>query len=93
MKAVRLDGASATTQQIKGRVLVHDLGPDLRKGTVLGPEHLDRVRQAREVHVVELEPGDLHEDAAARRLAAALSSPGLEATAPMQSQERPISAK
>ncbi len=88
MKAVRLDGASATTQQIKGRVLVHDLGADLRKGTILGPQHLDRVRQAREVHVVELEPGDLHEDAAARRLAAALSSPGLEAIPPVQSQAR-----
>jgi len=69
-------------------VLVHDLGPDLRKGTILDDQHLVRVRQAREVHVVELEPGDLHEDAAARRLAAALASAGLEAKAPVQSQAR-----
>ncbi|MEO8743885.1 MAG: hypothetical protein ABI334_01210 [Candidatus Dormiibacterota bacterium] len=88
MKAVRLDGASATAGDIEGRVLVHDLGADLRKGTVLGSGHLDRVRQAREVHVVELEPGDLHEDEAARRLAAALSGPGLEAKPPVQSQAR-----
>ncbi|HEX2647402.1 MAG TPA: hypothetical protein VHO95_09245 [Candidatus Dormibacteraeota bacterium] len=88
MKALRLDGSSATTQQIKGRVLVHDLGSDLRKGTVLGPQHLEKVRQAREVHVIELESGDLHEDGAAHRLAAALASPGLEARAPVQSQAR-----
>jgi hypothetical protein len=88
MKAVRLEGASARSADIKGRVLVHDLGPDLRKGTVLGARHLDRVRQAREVHLVELEPGDLHEDEAARRLAAALSGPGLVAQPPVQSQAR-----
>jgi hypothetical protein len=88
VKAVRLKGASAQRGDIEGRVLVHDLGPDLRKGTVLGARHLDRVRQAREVHLVELEPGDLHEDEAARRLAAALSGPGLVAQPPVQSQAR-----
>ena len=67
---------------------MHDLGPDLRKGTVLEDRHLQRVRQAGEVHVIELEPGDVHEDAAAARLAAALAGPGLEATPPVQSQSR-----
>jgi hypothetical protein len=38
--------------------------------------------------MVELEPGDVHEDAAAARLAAALAGPGLEATPPVQSQSR-----
>ncbi len=90
MKALRLDGASATADDIQGRVLVHDLGPDLRKGTILEAGHLERVRQMRELHLVELEPGDLHEDAAARRLAAALAGPGLEATPPVQSQARLI---
>lgn len=88
MKAVRLDGAFAEIADIAGRVLVHDLGPDLRKGSVLGQEHLDRVRRAAEIHVVELEPGDLHEDEAARRLAAALAGPGLKAQPPIQSQVR-----
>ena len=69
-------------------MLVHDLGPDLRKGTVLSGAHLARVQQAGQVHVVELEPGDVHEDVAARRLAAALTSPGLEAQPPVQSQTR-----
>ena len=88
MKAVRLEGASAQGRDVDGRVLVHDLGPDLRKGTVLGGRHLERVRQAAEVHLVELEPGDVHEDEAARRLASALSGPGLAAQRPVQSQAR-----
>ena len=87
MRAHRL-GREARAEDVAGRVLVHDLGPDLRKGTVLTAEHLERVRQAGEVHVVELEPGDLHEDAAALRLAAALSGPGLVAQPPVQSQTR-----
>jgi hypothetical protein len=74
-------------------VLVHDLGPDLRKGTTLTREHLDRVRQFDEVHVVELEDGDLHEDAAARRLAAAMSGPNLELRPPVQSQARLIATR
>jgi molybdenum cofactor cytidylyltransferase len=82
-----LDG-SAAAEDVIGRVLVHDLGPDLRKGTVLGAQHLERVRQAGDVHVVELEPDDIHEDAAALRLAAALAGPGLEAQPPVQSQTR-----
>jgi len=91
MRAVRLRGSSATAEDIEGRVLVHDLGPELRKGSFLRAEDLPRVRAASEVHIVELEAGDVHEDDAARRLAAALSGPGLEATAPVQSQARLVS--
>jgi hypothetical protein len=93
MKAIRLEGASVSAQDIKGRVLVHDLGRDLRKGTVLGAQHLELLRQSAEIHIVELEPGDLHEDEAARRLAAALASPGLEAIAPVQSQARLVARR
>jgi len=90
LKGLSLSGPTVSAADITGRVLVHDLGPDLRKGTVLGPQHLERVRAGGEVHVVQLEPGDLHEDVAARRLAAALAGPGLEAKAPVQSQARLI---
>ena len=93
MRAARLDGTTVSATDIKGRVLVHDLGPDLRKGTVLGEEHLERVRRFGEVHVVELEPQDLHEDVAARRLAEALTGPGLEARPPVQSQARLVSRR
>jgi hypothetical protein len=90
VKALRIDGKSVSVQDIEGRVLVHDLGPDLRKGTVLGPNDFGRLRQSGEFHVVELDPGDLHEDDAARRLAAVLAGPGLEARAPVQSQSRVV---
>jgi hypothetical protein len=75
-------------EDVVGRVLVHDLGPELRKGTVLTADHLSRVQQAGNVHVVELEAGDVHEDIAAQRLAAALAGPGLESQPPVQSQTR-----
>jgi len=71
-------------------VLVHDVSHELRKGSVLRPEDLEAVRRASEIHVVELEPGDVHEDVAAKRLAAALAGPGLEARPPVQSQARLI---
>jgi hypothetical protein len=87
MRAHRL-GREARVEDVVGRVLVHDLGPELRKGTVLTAQHLARVQQAGDVHVVELEPGDVHEDAAAQRLAAALSGPGLDSRPPIQSQTR-----
>ncbi|MDQ6880458.1 MAG: hypothetical protein M3082_22675 [Candidatus Dormibacteraeota bacterium] len=89
MRAHRL-GSGATADDVVGRVLVHDLGSDLRKGTVLTAHHLARVQQAGDVHVVELEAGDMHEDVAAERLAVALSSPGLESQPPVQSQTRLI---
>jgi len=73
MKAIRLDGKAVTEADIKGRVLVHDLGPELRKGSILRAADLARVQQAGEIHVIELEPGDVHEDEAAARLAAALT--------------------
>ena len=60
---------------------------------MLGAEHLDRVRRSGEVHLVELDAGDLHEDAAARRLAAALAGPGLEAHPPVQSQARVVATR
>src|SRR4030081_816487 len=93
VKAIRLEGATAKGRDVDGRVLGHDLGPDLRKGTILGGRHLDRVRQAREGHLVQLETWDLHEDEAARRLATALSGPNMEARPPIQSQVRIVATR
>jgi hypothetical protein len=92
MRAYRLEGKNAQPEDVAGRVLVHDIGPDLRKGAVLTATDLEAVRGAREVHLVELEPGDVHEDEAARRLAAALATSGLTARPPVQSQSRLIAS-
>jgi hypothetical protein len=90
MRPYRLEGKNARPEDVAGRVLVHDIGPQLRKGAVLTAADLEDVRGAREVHLVELEPGDVHEDEAARRLAAALTAPGLQPRPPVQSQSRLI---
>src|SRR5258708_38597954 len=90
MKAVRLDGGGVQAAEIEGRVLTHDLGPDLRKGTVLGAEHLALLRGHPEGHAVELEPGDIHEDEAGRRLANAIAKVGpRKVEGPAHSQYRP----
>ena len=93
MRPYRLDGRAVQEDDIKGRVLVHDLTRELRKGSVLRAQDLDALRGAGEIHVVELEPGDVHEDEAARRLAAALSGPGLEPRSPVQSQSRLVATR
>ena len=78
-------------EEARGAILAHSqkLGTGrLRKGVILGPEDLARLRAAgiEEVIAARLDPDDVHEDAAAARLAAALVpdpvSAGLEVTAP-----------
>src|SRR5919202_167595 len=88
MRALRLPSADVTPAAISGRVLTHDLGPGLRKGTVLGARHVEALRRLPEVHVVELDEGDVHEDEAARRLGAAVAGPGTRLEGPVQSQVR-----
>jgi hypothetical protein len=88
MRALRLRAEEITAAGISGRVLTHDLGPGLRKGTVLSAEHLELLRAASEVHVVELDEGDVHEDEAARRLGRAIGGPGTRLEGPVQSQVR-----
>lgn len=80
--------AGLTAAQVEGRVLCHDVGPGLRKGARLGASHLTLLRELDEVHLADLEPGDLGEDEAARRLAAAIAGPGSRAGDPVQSQVR-----
>ncbi len=97
MRAVRIDPYTASSDDIEGTVLTHDVGPRLRKGTVLGADDLERLREAGgtlhserslEVHVIRLDPGDVHEDVAARRLGRVMAGDGVEVTGPVQSQVR-----
>ena len=94
MKPIRLHGPTLSAGDVEDRVLTHDLGPDLRKGTVLSAADVERLRPFDEVHVVELEPGDIHEDEAGRRLAHAIASLGpLRVEGPVQSQYRLVATE
>ena len=90
-----MPAAALTPDSIRGRVLTHDAGPDLRKGTFLDGGEVGRLRLSgiAEIHLAELEPGDVHEDQAARRLAAAVAGPGLRPVEPVQSQVRLLAAQ
>jgi hypothetical protein len=97
MTPVALDAAHVSGQAIDGLVLAETLlAPDdhhrvlLPKGRVLRAEDLSLVLRARpaELHVVRLDAGDIHEDGAARRLAAAVAGPGIAVHGPVESQMR-----
>ena len=93
MRLVRLRPAAVTADAVAGRVLTHDVGHRLRKGTVLGPEHLAALRELPEVHLAVLDEDDLHEDEAARRLGAAVAGPGTRVEGPVQSQVRVVAER
>jgi len=94
-EALRGSGLNAAT--IDGAVLAQTiLVPDdhhrvlLLKGRVLSRDDWPVVAGARidELHVVRLEPGDIHEDEAARRLAKLVAGPGVVQHGPVESQVR-----
>jgi hypothetical protein len=93
VRLVRLRPAAVTADAVAGRVLTHDVGHRLRKGTVLGPEHLAALRELPEVHLAVLDEDDLHEDEAARRLGAAVAGPGTRVEGPVQSQVRVVAER
>lgn len=58
-----------------GMVLARGVG-ELQKGAVLSQSAAEALR-GKELNVIEMEPGDLHEEAAGRRLAAAAAGEGV----------------
>lgn len=76
---------------VLGMVLTHDVA-GVRKGTVLSAEHLEALRGARDLHLVQLATGDVHEDEAAVRLGRAIAGPGVVVGRPVQSQVRLLAA-
>lgn len=84
MKAVALRRPDARAARLEGRVAAHDLrGGDgrllLRKGDVIDAAAAARLLAAAwdELHLLELGPGDLHEEAAGERLSRAAAGPGV----------------
>ena len=84
MKAHALIPHDGSAERLVGWVLAHDVRD--ASGALLGRkgERLDPTGAARlvagsrdEVHLIEMDPGDLHEDPAGERLARAVSGPGV----------------
>ena len=74
------------TEKAEGAILVHSLrlgATALKKGRILSAADIEAVAGAGidEITVVRLEPGDVREDPAADRIAAAVAGSGI-ATAP-----------
>jgi len=75
-------------EEAVGQVIAHDMteirpgqfkGPAFRKGHVIREEDLPHLRRLGKEHiyVLRIEPGEIHEDDAALRLATALAGPGV----------------
>ncbi|TMD19888.1 MAG: hypothetical protein E6I99_14705, partial [Chloroflexi bacterium] len=97
MKAEALRGSGLNAAAIDGAVLAQTLmvpddhhRPLLLKGRILTRDDWPVVANARvdELHVVRMEPGDIHEDEAARRLAMLVAGPGVVRHGPVESQVR-----
>jgi molybdopterin biosynthesis enzyme len=97
VKAEALRGSRLNADGIDGAVLAQTLlVPDdhhrvlLLKGRILSKADWPVVAAARvdELHVVRMEPGDVHEDEAARRLAKVVAGPGVIVHGPVESQAR-----
>ncbi len=84
MKAHALRPPALEPERLVGWVLCHDVRDSrgrvaLRKGAVLDRAAAEQLRAvaAGEVHLIELEPGEIHEDPAGDRLARAVAGPGV----------------
>ena len=84
MKAIALRRDGATAAALDGRVVCHDVRDADRKVAVEKGQVLDGAAAARlltlpwqELHLLELEPGDLHEEPAGARLSQAAAGDGV----------------
>ncbi len=88
MKALAIHREGATAEALVGRVLCYDVRDGAGKvlgdkGAVLDRAHAEVVLGALwdELHVIEVQPGDLHEEDAGSRLAAVVVGDGVEVRA------------
>jgi len=95
MKLVTVRTDSPALAQAAGKVLCHDVrgagrrrGGVLFKGSTLTDDDVRRLSDlpGQEVHLLAVEPGDVPEDEAARRIAVAVSGPGITLKGPHQSR-------
>lgn len=94
MRPIALDPEDVTPAAITGRVLCNDLilagdtgRTRLNKGRILEAEDARVLRSASgEIHLIEMEPGDLHEDDASTCLARVVAGEGITLKGPVESQ-------
>src|SRR5690242_1979269 len=94
MKLLTLRTDSPALAAAQGKILCHDVrgagrrGGVLFKGSALNADDVRRLSDlpAQEVHLLAVEPGDVPEDEAARRIAQAVSGPGIQLVGPHQSR-------
>src|SRR5919202_4950993 len=98
MKALALHPRDFAPEDVLGRILAHDVEvggrPVLRKGRLLGTDDLDRLREGEDgkLHVLALEEGDLPEEEAGRRLAAAVAGEGIGVKGPVEGRFNLVAA-
>jgi hypothetical protein len=85
MKAIAVEHGRATAAALEGRVACHDVRDEVGRVAIAKGQTLDAAAVQRllalswsEVHVLELEAGDVHEEPAGSRLAAAACGPNVE---------------
>src|ERR1700694_5700267 len=85
MKAIAIQLAGATADALEGRIACHDVRDQAGKVALSKGQTLDAPAAARlltlpwpEVHLLELDPGDVHEEPAGSRLAAAACGADVE---------------
>jgi hypothetical protein len=94
MKAIALDPTEVSAESALGLVLCQDIvgvseggRSRLSKGHTVAEEDMSLLRSAsQEIHLLALDPDDVHEDDASRRLARAVAGDGLRFREPVESQ-------
>jgi hypothetical protein len=91
MRPFVIDPTTTASLVIAGAVITQSVrlpdGSRLRKGQVIAESDVQALRQHEHpIHAVRLEPGEVHEDEAGRRLANMIAGPGLAARDPIQSR-------
>lgn len=90
MKALALDPQHFSDAEVVGRLLAHDITVGgrtrLRKGHTIATDDLEALRasESGKLHLLALEPGDLPEEEAARRLAEAVAGAGVAIKGPTE---------
>jgi len=98
MKALALDPQHFSDTDVIGHLLAHDIAIDgrtrLRKGHTITTGDVETLRasESGKLHVLAIEPGDLPEEEAARRLATAVAGAGMRITGPTEGRFNLVAA-